>query len=157
MRNRPDAVVAFDDVLGVAEQAVDPQARGPEPARDFRLREPLHEIQPGGSHLRLILVHRAVVTFAHLTSWRAVDPRSWNADAGSHGLLHLTATSVVTPRHSSVSASLRAKATLVRLRSSGFTGMIRWTVAGRWVITTITSPSAIASATSWVTNITVGR
>ena len=46
--------------------------------------------------------------------------------------------SLVTPRHSSVSASFRAYAGLARSRSSRATGMIRCTVAGRWVITTMT-------------------
>ena len=60
----------------VTQQAVDSQARGAKPARYFRLREALHEIQPGGPHLGLVMI-----------------------DRGRHGI-------VITPRHSSVSPSL---------------------------------------------------
>ena len=82
------------------------------------------------------------VVYAFLNSWRSTL---------------ITALSLPTPRHSRVSASFRANAALARFRSSRATGMMRRTLAGRSLMTTIRSPTAIASATSCVTNITVGR
>jgi len=62
-RDADEAVVA-----GLDEDAVDPQPRGPEAARDLRLRQALHEIEPGRTDVGLVLGGRHVAG----SRWRRV-------------------------------------------------------------------------------------
>src|SRR6185312_1654815 len=73
-RDADEAVAARVD-----EDAIDPKPRGAEAARDLRLREALHEIQPGGAYFGLVFLghrpHRRPSEGSALAACRSLMPR----------------------------------------------------------------------------------